>query len=386
MGNEQSLERFGYVIDSIGLDMLDSVVVVSQSSPEGAYEHNLKLSQNRSATMRRVIEERYPELASRLTVNPDGESWARLREYVVNDKKMSKGSIEQVLRVIDSDINIATKKWRMQQLPVYRYLLRTYYPRLRNSIFCIVYYTKANPIEPDTIVVDKLESLPLGTIEEPTKELVDTNVVEVVMEQVAIEQRFVERKPLFNVHTNLLYDLGTVLNAGVEYYPYNSRWSVAIDYTFPWWSKDKKHHYLQLIDGELEVRRYFKKEVVHVGHYLSLYGHANYYDFSFDNERAWQGEGVGFGLGYGYVWQPWENKCWKLEAFIHLGYYQSHYDPYHASDPYNGKYYYDWEGSVENFSRRNHRLRWVGPTGLGLKLSYDLNWRKVVKTIAYPKN
>ena len=43
-----------------------------------------------------------------------------------------------------------------------------------------------------------------------------------------------------------------------------------------------------------------------------------------------------------------------------------------ASDPYNGKYYYDWDGAIEDFKRRNYRFRWLGPTGLGITLSYDL--------------
>ena len=115
-----------------------------------------------------------------------------------------------------------------------------------------------------------------------------------------------------------------------------------------------------------------------------VYGHTNLYDFSFDAERAWQGEGWGFGLGYGYVWQPWKDRRWKLEAFVRFGYYHSLYDPYHASDPYNGKYYYDWDGPIENFMRRNHRLRWIGPTGAGVTVSYDLVTRKVKPRI--PRN
>ncbi len=371
MNNERSLERFAHVIDSIGLHMIDSVVVISQSSPEGVYEHNVKLSRLRAATMQRTIQQRHPELNDRLYVHPEGESWARLRESVANDKKMKQSTIDQVLRIIDSDVNVGTKKWRLQQLPIYRYLIQTHYPRIRNSVFCIVYFSKVTPTE---VIPEKNEEV----VEEvPAEE----PVVEPIEEVVEQPQEIVEPKtlyePLLNVHTNLLYDLGTAVNIGVEYYPRNSRWTIAANYTFPWWSKDKNHRYLQLIDGELEVRRYFDKDASYTGHYLAFYGHGNYYDFSFDSEKAWQGEGAGLGFTYGYVWQPWKNQHWKLDAFIRFGYYQSLYDPYHASNPYNGKYYYDWEGAVEDFERRNHRLRWFGPTGLGLKLSYDLNWRKV---------
>lgn len=369
MNNAQALERFAYVIDSIGLSKIDSVVIVSQSSPEGVYEHNLKLSRLRAATMHRTIGQRHPELNDRLYVHPDGESWSRLRENVAKDTKMKQSTIDQVLRIIDADINVGTKKWRLQQLPIYRYLIQTHYPRIRNSVFCIVYYAEVTPEEPaEEVVVEVPQEEPVDTILEMPEE------VPFQPEQV---EEVVLREPMLNLHTNLLYNLGTAVNVGVEYYPHNSRWSVVANYTFPWWGGDKHHRYLQLLDGELEVRRYFDKEAGHTGHYLMGYGHANLYDLSFDAERAWQGEGWGIGFGYGYVWQPWKNKRWKIEAFLRIGYYHSLYDPYHASDPYNGKYYYDWEGAIEDFERRNHRLRWIGPTGIGVTLSYDLLTRKI---------
>lgn len=369
MNNAQALERFAYVIDSIGLSKIDSVVIVSQSSPEGVYEHNLKLSRLRAATMHRTIGQRHPELNDRLYVHPDGESWSRLRENVAKDTKMKQSTIDQVLRIIDADINVGTKKWRLQQLPIYRYLIQTHYPRIRNSVFCIVYYAEVTPEEPaEEVVVEVPQEEPVDTIQEMPEE---------VPSQPEQVEEVVLREPMLNLHTNLLYNLGTAVNVGVEYYPHNSRWSVVANYTFPWWGGDKHHRYLQLLDGELEVRRYFDKEAGHTGHYLMGYGHANLYDLSFDAERAWQGEGWGIGLGYGYVWQPWKNKRWKIEAFFRIGYYHSLYDPYHASDPYNGKYYYDWEGAIEDFERRNHRLRWIGPTGIGVTLSYDLLTRKI---------
>lgn len=119
MGNAQSLDRFASVINTIGRHRIDSVVIVSQSSPEGAYLYNKKLSQRRAATMHRAIEERHPELASCLHVHPDGESWERLRDYVASDTLMSQKTIDRVLHIIDSDISIDTKKYRLEHLPIF---------------------------------------------------------------------------------------------------------------------------------------------------------------------------------------------------------------------------------------------------------------------------
>ena len=357
MDNDKAFDRFAEVIDSIGLHMIDSVVIVSQSSPEGTWRHNQRLSERRAATMRRALNQRHPELSDRLHVHPDGESWERLREYVVSDTKMKQSTIEKVLNVIDADISIDTKKWRMEQLPVYRYLYQTYYPRIRNSVFCIVYYDIPLPMAPLSV-----------SVEEPT--LPDSiSPIPVVY--------IPEREPVLNVRTNLLYDMGTVLNVGVEYYFRNPHWSLVGHYTFPWWSNDKYYYYLQILDWNIEARYYMQHSKYHAGWYVAPYVHWNLYDISLDAERGWQGEGRGCGLTLGHAFRVGDNQRWKVECFFRLGYFHSLYDPYHASDPFNGKYYYDWPWAPENFVPRNYRLQWIGPTGAGVTVSYDLFKRKV---------
>ena len=60
--------------------------------------------------------------------------WAKIwkENHLVKDI-CENSSIEKVISIIDADINVGTKKWRMKQLPVYRYLLHTYYPRIRKG-------------------------------------------------------------------------------------------------------------------------------------------------------------------------------------------------------------------------------------------------------------
>ena len=132
MGNDSALARFARMIDRIGIEYIDSVVIVSQSSPEGPYEYNVRLSKRRAATMRNYVMNVFPELDGKLFVHPDGESWEQLRWYVERDTGLSDEAKQQIFDVIDADVNMATKKWRMNRLPTYKYLLRNYYPRIRN--------------------------------------------------------------------------------------------------------------------------------------------------------------------------------------------------------------------------------------------------------------
>lgn len=82
LGNDRTFKTLAQDIDSIGVNKIDSVVIVSQSSPEGPYYYNQNLSARRAATMRGYMERRHPEVRDRLTVNPDGESWEQLRDYI----------------------------------------------------------------------------------------------------------------------------------------------------------------------------------------------------------------------------------------------------------------------------------------------------------------
>ena len=103
MGNKASLRNFANKTDSIGTAHIDSIAIISQSSPEGVYEHNIRLSKKRAEAMRKYIEDHHPELKSKLFVNPDGESWEQLMRMHCNlplskkDKRTSERNISSVI-------------------------------------------------------------------------------------------------------------------------------------------------------------------------------------------------------------------------------------------------------------------------------------------------
>lgn len=60
LGNDRALQALDRRIDSIGLSRIDSVVIISQSSPEGPWHYNQNLSARRAATMRKEMMRRCP--------------------------------------------------------------------------------------------------------------------------------------------------------------------------------------------------------------------------------------------------------------------------------------------------------------------------------------
>lgn len=374
LDNGISFSRLASVIDSIGVGNVLFIDLVSQSSPEGSYRHNKWLTDRRAQVVYDSLLFRYTNLEPLVQIRKIAESWENLRYYVMADPLMGSQSKELVLNVIDSATeNPDSAEYRMKNLlgsdsivgDVYKYLFNTYYPVIRNTgIYIVHIYGKFQPAGFGP-VGDLKATIP--NIYYPPNEIPQVTV----------------RRPLLAVKTNMLYNsfftpemgYAPIWNVELELYPkLNGRWSYMLEYEFPWHSDDSKHQYLQMLNLQLEARRYFKKDGSYSGHYLSVYTMANLYDICFDSQAGsgYQGEGFGAGLGYGYVLPFGKTKRWKAEFFIKGGYYESYYDPYDAGNPYLGKYYYHWFDAPEKFVERNWRLRFLGPTGVGVSLSYDL--------------
>jgi hypothetical protein len=318
MGNDVSLDRFAHVVDSIGVHFIDSVVIVSQSSPEGVYEHNISLSRRRAATMRSVIEQRHPDLSSRLRVHPDGESWAQVREYVKNDTRMKQSTIDKVLSIIDDNsISIGTKKWRMEQLPIYRYLLMTYYPRIRNSVFCIVYYSQAIPVVYN----------PVFAIESKTEDPIPSSIMTVVPLITEVERW----EPRWYLKTNAIGLGMAISNAAVEV-DLARHWSVALPIYYSAWNYFKTTIKFRTLAIQPELRYWFSGD--NAGFFAGAHFGLAYYNFAFDGGYRYQDHAgntpaIGGGVSIGYRMPISKNERWHMEFALGAGVYANRYDIFH---------------------------------------------------------
>lgn len=383
MNNNSVVSTLSDLIDYIGVENITSIDAVSQSSPEGKFGYNVNLAERRAESTARFFNEYFPELSGLVKTKAVGEAWAEIRDYVEADTVISPAGRSKVLQIIDSDADVDEKERLMKESlgndgrlgSLYWYIYNNYYKKVRFSGISISYVSVCQEEEQPTEVVDTIVPEPVDTI--VPAELTPTVVVD--------QETVPFREPMLSVKTNLLYDaffypgMGyePILNVEAEYYPkFSDRWTILAEMEFPWWSDDSEYEYFQMLNWQLEGRRYFVDDNKHLGHYLSAYAQYNLFDFCMGNSTGSgvQGEGTGIGLGYGYVMPlDWgkENR-WKLEFFVKAGYYESHYDPYDAGVPYEGKYYYRWYEEPESFIRRNWRFRWFGPTGVGVTLSYDI--------------
>lgn len=351
---------------------LESMVVRGGASPEGYYEKNTRLSKGRSQALLDQLSKDLGMDFSSAKVDNMFEDYNYLLKMMSEANDPDTQLVRETIEKCGGDSEkTRTSLRQIRKGKLWLRLYNTYFPALRTARIMLnfVKVEKPKPVEPAKPVIPVTPPV----VKEETK---DTIVDTIPMAE--------PREPMLSVKTNLLYDAfwmprfgyAPIVNIMAEYYFHDSHWTALLEYDFPWWYRDNKHKYFQCLNWTGEARYFLEKDAVRQGWFLDAYGQYNYWDFSFNREDAWQGEGFGAGIGAGWVKRLGKDSRWKIELFAKAGFYTAKYDPYHAGEPYAGKYYYDWDDEVNKFIRRNYRWNWFGPTSIGVNISYDLLFRR----------
>lgn len=376
------------VLPKISRDSLKVVRIKMRgaASPEGPETFNKFLSEQRQQALYdfmkdylqipqgdslhlETMTEDYHYLYKRMMQDgdPDCERVKRLfDEYM---PRQQYAQLKNVLKSIDGG-----RLWRK--------ILVNYFPSLRAARMVIVCQRKPEPevapVVPEAPVVE-----------------------EVVVP--AEPEPWVERYPrreLLSVKTNLLF-YGVYMpgygkwcpipNVAVEYYPLRGHFTYGASFDCPWWQNYWGHKYFQVRNYQLESRYYFRRGDIELrpegkgaafkGFYLQAYGNITMYGICFDADRGWVGEGFGGGIGVGYVLPLSKKGHWRLEFQLQAGVFYTKYDPYQYENPVNPNYrdhlyYYKWTQKPSLFKLRQYSTTWIGPTRVGITLSYDLLYRK----------
>jgi outer membrane protein OmpA-like peptidoglycan-associated protein len=141
---EELVEALRALVDAPGKPRV-GVLVGGFASPEGSSLLNDRLATERATAVREFIASRTSLTVSDIRVHGGGADWRGLRELVAASGMPWRS---EVLRVIDTYPvwNPATQVGRLTTLQrlrggePYRYMLREFFPRLRNAAFIRVFY------------------------------------------------------------------------------------------------------------------------------------------------------------------------------------------------------------------------------------------------------
>ncbi len=368
-----------YMADSS--HVLDKVYVRGAASPEGPLHWNEFLAEHRAKALTELIAENSfidPERKPRTLLVPEDYIYLLLLLKERNDKDYDIVA-DMVNRWIGSDQQ--TLKQELQDYDdgrLWRRLLRDYFPQMRAARLVVVFrkVPRYEWMDLQPPVAAELQG-ELAALPRPP--------------QVPVNPVLQRRREVLSVKTNLLFDAAATPNVAIEYYPLRGHFTFGASLDCPWWQNYGEQRYWQIRNYQLEARYYLKSgDMLQHGYgngpafrgwYLQAYAHAGLYSICFDANSGYEGEGVGAGLGAGYVLPLGKKSRWRMEFGLQVGFFRTWYDPYQwlcPVDPTEGGdlYYYKWTGKPEDFKERQHRFTWLGPTRIGITLTYDLLYRK----------
>ncbi len=172
------------------------------------------------------------------------------------------------------------------------------------------------------------------------------------------------RRLLFALKTNLLYDAVSAINIEAEI-PLSDRYSLCVEWLFPWWLSDSRQRCFQMLCGTVEGRYWFGDRSLYApltGWMCGLHIGGGYYDLEWDG-TGYQGEFMVMGgLSGGYSHLIGERM--RLEYTLGVGVITTKYRKYEAQKCDTG-----W-----NLMRTERgRSSWFGPTQVGISISYMLH-------------
>ena len=334
------------------------------ASPEGGFQLNRRLANNRRTNVERYIRQRVNLPDSLITRCESSEMWNKLSFYVEQSDMPRKNEVlHQIRETPEFTYNkrgalVDSRKKRLMDMNygrTWNYMLREFFPSVRNATVMTVYFKQKEKPQPEPAVETKEPT--------PTVEPTDT-----VQQQVDVSPVPEKRNAYFAVKTNLLYDALAVPNIGVEF-SLGKRWSVAADWMYAWWSKNSKHRYWRIYGGGVSARKWFGKasEVKPLqGHHIGLNAQMFTYDFEFGGKgymagepgsNMWNRMNYSIAAEYGYS-MPIARRL-NLDFSIAAGYMGGRYYKYIPLDNH-----YVWQATKD----RN----WWGPTKLEISLVWLL--------------
>lgn len=337
---------------------LTQVTFCGSASPEGGNKLNRNLAKRRCANMEQYVRQRI-QLPDEVVKRQDwSDAWQKLAIYVENsDMPNKKEVLHELLETPEYTYNkygalVDSRKKRLMDMNygrTWNYMLDKFFPSVRNASAILVTIRKKNEPAP--------EPQPEPVVEEPKQP------EPVVQPEPIVDTK---RPAYFAIKTNMLYDALLVPNVGVEF-SLGKRWSVAADWMYGWWSRNKSHRYWRVYGGGLTVRKYFGVKAAEKplqGHHIGINAQMLTYDIEFGGKgymggkpggTLWDRMNYTIGAEYGYS-MPVARRL-NIDFSLAAGYMGGRYYEY---TPLDG--HYVWQATKNR--------KWIGPT----KVEVSLVW------------
>lgn len=350
MDNKVALQKFAEQISKLYGEAATAeprqVYIYSSVSPEGDASHNSRLAQGRVKSISDWINRELKiDIADAFISHKT--DWDVLSELVHQREDVPYR--DEVIEILENDYS---HKVRLNALATlrggepYKWLYTNLFPYMRYAAVECEFWVEPAPIQPE-----QPENKQEVVVEEKVEK------AEEVEQQVAVNVK--EKTPFYmSLKTNMLYDLATIPNLGVEFY-LGGNMSVAANGHLAWWKKDSKALYWRAVGGDVALRYWFGKASrvkPLTGHHVGVYGQTITYDFDLGSNGI-MAEKLNWAAGVEYGYSLPVARRLNIDFTAGVGY---HWGIYKEYTPIDG--HYSWLST--------NRRKYFGPT----KLEVSLVW------------
>lgn len=358
--NAVSLDRIRCFLDSIARDsslMITSVVYTGYASPEGPAAANALLARKRMAALEDfVMKASTSPLPDEISRSYEVKGMSSLAEVIENSDIAHR---DEALKILgDSTRSDEVKINRLRRARSGR-IWREIVPLLEELRYASVTFNYVSSEEITRLLSGKLID-PVCVTE---TEEVNEPETEIMASADTVDSNYppvsVSRRPFYaSLKTNALYDLLLIPSVGAEVW-LGKMMSVNANWSYAWWSKNRRHNYWRYYGGDIAVRRWFGRKAAEkplTGHHIGLYAQIMTYDFELGG-KGYMGNKYNYGGGVEYGFSLPMARRFNIDFTVGVGYLGGKYYEY---TPIDG--HYVWQATKQR--------RWFGPT----KAEVSLVW------------
>lgn len=358
--NAESLDRIRCFLDSIARDsslMITSVVYTGYASPEGPAAANALLARKRMAALEDfVMKAATSPLPDEISRSYEVKGMSSLAEVIENSDIAHR---DEALKILgDSTRSDEVKINRLRRARSGR-IWREIVPLLEELRYASVTFNYVSSEEITRLLSGKLID-PVCVTE---TEEVNEPETEIMASADTVDSNYpplsVSRRPFYaSLKTNGLYDLLLIPSVGAEVW-LGRMMSINANWSYAWWSKNRRHNYWRYYGGDIAVRRWFGRKAAEkplTGHHIGLYAQIMTYDFELGG-KGYMGNKYNYGGGVEYGFSMPLARRFNIDFTVGVGYLGGEYYEY---TPIDG--HYVWQATKQR--------RWFGPT----KAEVSLVW------------
>ena len=383
--NSQKINQIFSLLEEIQQDTtvhLLELQFCGAASPEGSYQVNRRLANQRLSSLEKIIRSKVNLPDSIITRNDSYIPWEYLKSEV---EKSNLSNKEQVISIIEEEGNITAQPGTSAQVDsrilklkalnngeTWKELNNRYFKHMRNAYAVFVTFKieeQKHQVEEIAFAADTLQ-VELKEIQ-PEKDPVveDTTIVVTTIVEQVIEQ-ITETVNPYNLYikTNTIGLAAGIANAAVEIdiIPHLS-FNLPVYYSA--WDYFKTTIKLRTLYIQPELRYWLKEN--NQGFFAGAHFGFGYYNIALDGDYRYQDHNretpaIGGGLAVGYRMPISTNNRWHLEFSLGGGAYQVHYDTFHNTPD-----------TKKGLKTGEVKKTYIGPDQAAVSITYSLPvWKK----------